>query len=142
MIPIVIEQFQQLLLDKMVLQKCSNALWTLDQQFGLKKHHSTTQCTCVVVDVVVTLYNTNDTCVKAVLMDVSKAFDRVEYVMLFRLILKKDLCPLILRCILKMYVKQIICVKWMNTVTEAVNICNGVKQGGVLSSVLFTIYLN
>ena len=110
------------LLDKIILHKCSNAFLTLDQQFGFKKHHSTTQCTFV-VDEVITYYNTNDTCVKAVL-DASKAFDRVEYVKLFRLLLKRDLCPLILRCILNMYVKQRNCVKWMNTVTDSVNISN------------------
>ena len=33
------------LLDKIILQKSSDAFLTLDQQFGFKKHHSTTQCT-------------------------------------------------------------------------------------------------
>ena len=93
------------LLDKIILQKCYNAFLTLHQQFGFKKHHSTTQCTCV-VDEVITYYNTNDMCVKAVLLDASKAFYRVEYVKLFCLLLKRDLCPLILRCIVNMYVKQ------------------------------------
>ena len=41
-----------------------------------------------------------------------------------------------------MYVKQIICVKWTNTVTESVDVYNGVKQGGVLSPILFTVYLD
>ena len=129
------------LLDKIILNKCSNAFFTLDQQFGFKKHHSTTQCTCV-VDEVITYYNTNAACAKAALLDASKAFDRVEYVKLFRLLFKRDLCPLILRCILNMYVKQIICVKWMNTLTDSVNISNGVEQGGVLSPILCTVYLD
>ena len=30
----------------------------------------------------------------------------------------------------------------MTTVTDSVNIFNGVKQGGVLSPVLFTVYLD
>ena len=82
------------LLDKIILKKCSNSFLTLDQQFGFKKHHSTTQCTFI-VDGFLTYYNTNDMCVEAVLLDASKAFDRAEYVKLFRLLLKR---PLILRC--------------------------------------------
>ena len=114
---------------------------TLDHQFGFKTHHSTTQCTFV-VDEVTTYCNTNDTCVKAVWLDASKAFNRVEYVKLSRVLLTRDLCPIILRCTLNMYVRQIICVKWMNTVTVSVNIYNGIKQDGVLSPILFTAYLH
>ena len=72
----------------------------------------------------------NGSTVRAVLLDASKAFDRVHFVKLFRLLLQRKLCPLVLRCILKMYTNQKIRARWGNKVTPYVSISNGVKQGG------------
>ena len=129
------------LLDKIILYKYSDSFITMDHQFGFKKQHSTTQYTFVVSEVI-NYYNRNGSTVRAVLLDASKAFDRVHYVKLFRLLLQRKLCPLVLRCILNMYTNQKIRVRWGNKVTPDVGISNGVKQGGVLSPVLFTVYLD
>ena len=101
----------------------------MDHQFGFKKQHSTTQCTFVVNEVI-NYYNRNGSTVRAVLLDASKAFDRVQYVKLFRLLLQRKLCPLVLMCILNMYTNQKIRVRWGNKVTPDVGISNGVKHGG------------
>ena len=129
------------LFDKIILKKYSSVFITTDQQFGFKKEHSTTQCNFVVNEVI-NYFNNKGTSVKVVMLDASKAFDRVHYVKLFRLLLKRNLCPLILRCILNMYVRQRICVKWGDYIADTVSISNGVKQGGVLSPVLFTVYFD
>ena len=129
------------LLDKIILYTYSDSFITMDHQFGFKKQHSTTQCTFVVNEVI-KYYNRNGSTVRAVLLDASKAFDRVHYVKLFRLQLPIKLCLLVLKCILNMYTNQKIRVKWGNKVTPDVGISNGVKQGGVLSPVLFTVYLD
>ena len=40
-----------------------------------------------------------------------------------------------------MYTQQQVCVRWGGNTTHTVSISNGVKQGGVLSPVLFTVYM-
>ena len=41
-----------------------------------------------------------------------------------------------------MYICQCIQVKWKNVISEKYSVSNGVKQGGVLSPILFTNYID
>ena len=41
-----------------------------------------------------------------------------------------------------MYIHQTVCVKWGNVTSEPVSVSNGVKQGGILSPILFTLYMD
>lgn len=84
------------LLDKVILSKCQELADTSQQQFGFKKAHSTTQCTFIVNEVV-QLYNSSGTDVYIALLDASRAFDRVEYIKLFEILISKGICPIIIR---------------------------------------------
>ena len=83
--------------------------------------------------------NTN---VNVSFLDATKAFDRVEYIKLFRLLVKRSISPLTIRLLLNMYTSQTINVVWENTFSEPFDVSNGVKQGGVLSPILFGIYID
>ena len=74
------------------------------------------------------------------MLDASKAFDRVNYCTLFGELLKRDISPIVLRLLLYMYTSQTLRVKWGHTVSNYFTVRNGVKQGGVLSPLLFAIY--
>ena len=74
------------------------------------------------------------------MLDASKAFDRVNYYKLFRELLKREMSPLVLRLLLFMYTNQTLRVKWGSVMSESFTVMNGVKQGGVLSPVLFAVY--
>ena len=74
------------------------------------------------------------------LLDASKAFDRVEYVKLFSDLRERKLCPIVLRLLMNMYMNQCLQVRWNSLVSDRFSIANGVKQGGVLSPILFSIY--
>ena len=74
------------------------------------------------------------------MLDDSKAFDIVNYCKLFRELLKCDILPIVLRLVLYMYTSQTLRVKWGHTVSNCFTVRNGVKQGGVLSPLLFAIY--
>ena len=129
------------ILDHSILLKHAESLSTCDLQFGFKKSHSTVQCTYVVNEVV-HYYNRHNSDVYAVLLDASQAFDRVHYCKLFALLLKRNLSPVICHLLLNMYCEQCFKVQWGKTTTESSTVTNGVKQGGVLSPILFTVYVD
>ena len=75
-------------------------------------------------------------------LDASKAFDRIEYVRLFELLRDRNMCPIVLRLIFTMYISQKMQVRWGEKVSSQFSVSNGVKQGGVMSPVLFTVFLD
>ena len=75
-------------------------------------------------------------------LDYSKAFDRVNYVELFSLLLDKGLYPLVTRFRITLYTSQKVRVKWSNCLSKQVDVSNGVKQGGILSPILFIVYMD
>ena len=74
------------------------------------------------------------------LIDCSKAFDRVEYVKLFNILYDKGMCPLVCRLLAKMYSRINAQVHWNGYKSNIFSIGNGVKQGGVMSPLLFNLY--
>ena len=76
------------------------------------------------------------------LLDASKAFDSIEYSTLFNNLRNRNMCPVTLRLIMNMYISQKRQVRFSNVLSSQVTVGNGVKQGGVLSPILFTVYLD
>ena len=54
--------------------------------------------------------------VYCMMIDASQAFDRVEYVKLFTLLLKRGLCPIVARFLVSCYTQQKLRIKWGNSV--------------------------
>ena len=129
------------LLDRIFLSKYCDSFATSDYQYGFKKQHSTVNCTFVANEII-QYYLNNSTNVYAVLLDASKAFDRVNYVKLFKLLLKRNLSPVVTRFLANLYTSQTIRVKWGNSTSDQAHVSNGVKQGGVISPILFIIYMD
>ena len=76
------------------------------------------------------------------LLDASKAYHRIEYSTIFNILRSRNMCPVTLRLIMNMYISQKMQVKFSNVLSGQVTVRNGVKQGGVLSPILFTVYLD
>ena len=129
------------LLETVILNKQTDALKTSDLQFGFKEKSSTTMCTFMVLETI-EYYKSKGSNVHVMLLDASKAFDRVNYIKLFEKLLHKGMCPITVRLLLSMYTNQKLQVKWSNQVTQKFNVTNGVRQGGVLSPLLFSIYVD
>ena len=55
--------------------------------------------------------------------------------------IKRKMCPLIVRLLLYMYTNQSLVVKWNGFYSERFKVTNGVKQGGILSPSLFCILM-
>jgi Reverse transcriptase (RNA-dependent DNA polymerase) len=75
-------------------------------------------------------------------LDATKAFDRVEYCKLVRLLLNKKLPAVIIRVLLHMYLSHFTMVAWNGTRSNSFRVINGVRQGAILSPVLFCVYFD
>ena len=76
------------------------------------------------------------------LLDASKAFDRVCYNELCTMLIERNVSPFVIRFLLFMYTNQSMRAKWKDSLSDHFSIGNGVRQGAVLSPLLFTLYVN
>ena len=80
--------------------------------------------------------------VYAMFLDASKAFDSVKHSKLFDCLNEINICPVIVRIIIVMYSVASACISWGGVVSSYFNLLNGVRQGGILSPMLFSMLLN
>ena len=81
----------------------------------------------------------------ACFLDASKAFDLVRHDILFDLLVSRGLPLPVVRLLSSWYSTQNLSVRWRNALSAGSSpftVSNGVRQGGVLSPVLFSIYLD
>jgi hypothetical protein len=69
-----------------------------------------------------------------------KAFDKVHYCKLFSLLLARNIPALIIRLLLNIYTGQCVRVLWNGIYSGNFSVRNGVKQGGLISPILFSVY--
>ena len=127
--------------DLVILHKESDKLCSNNMQFGFKEGVSTTQCTFSLLETV-NYYKFHNSQVYALFLDASKAFDRIEYTKLFNVLIERKVSPLVLRTLFHMYRNQKLKVKWENVESQSFVATNGVKQGGILSPILFAVYVD
>ena len=87
------------ILDWIILLKEHKSLFSSPLQFGFKKGLSTTQCTHSLLEIV-DYYNYNKSDVFVLMLDASKAFDRVRYCKLFNELLERNISPVVLRILI------------------------------------------
>ena len=138
-LPLVL--FSASFFDNVVLDKFRDKLCTSDLQFGFKSKSSANMCTMVLKETI-SYYVNNHSSVFCTFLDASKAFDRVHYCKLFRLLIKRGLPPCIVRVLVSLYTANQVRVLWAGLASDYFTAQNGVKQGGVLSPVLFCIYID
>ena len=76
------------------------------------------------------------------MVDASKAFNKIHFGKLFNLLPKRGMPAPIVRVPLNQYENQTLCVNWNGVCSDDFYVTNGVRQGGVLNSLLFTVYLD
>ena len=89
------------ILDIVILNQQADKLKTSDLQFGFKEKSSTTMCTFMALETI-EHYKSYGSSVHVLLLDASKAFDRVDYIKLFYKLLNRSMCPLTVRLLLNM----------------------------------------
>ena len=130
------------LLDIIILQKYNYVLGSCELQFGFKENCSTNMCTYMVKETVQYYLSNGSKQVYGAVLDATKAFDRVNYCTLFKILLDRKLPVCIVRLLIDLYIRQKMCVLWNGVKSSIFNVSNGVKQGGILSPILFCVYID
>ena len=91
---------------------------------------------------VINHYLNRNTNVYCCFIDATKAFDWVHFGILFNILLSRGIPAIILRLLLHLYTSQKVFVKWQDSISSCFNVQNGVRQGAIISSLLFTLYID
>ncbi len=102
---------------------------------------STTLCTGLIKNTI-SRYMQRGSRVYGCFLDATKAFDLVDHGILFKKLIARNMPPIITRVLLTWYRDHRMCVRWNNSLSQTFPVSNGVRQGGVLSPILFTIYVD
>ena len=98
-------------------------------QFGFKAKRSTSLCTLFMTGIANKFVN-GGSAVYSCLLDMSKAFDRVDYGNLFRILLARNMDPLYVRSLMFMYLNQKLRIRWDDIYSPYFKVTSGVRQGG------------
>ena len=128
------------IMELLLLVNYKASLKTGDHQFGFKENHSTDQCVFVLKEVI-NYYSHLSSPVYACFIDASKAFDRVNHWCLLNKLLQRGMPKIIVRLLMIWFTTQTFVVKWQNVISESFTVVNGVRQGGILSPLLFNLFI-
>ena len=129
------------LIEYCILEVFGNNLLSSQLQFGFKPGLSTTMCTGI-LKATVSRYLCGGSSVYGCLIDASKAFDTVDLTLLLEKLIERGLPIGVTRFILSWYQSQQVQVRWRAAVSEPFPVTRGVRQGGVLSPILFSLYID
>ena len=124
-----------------VLDLYSDHFETSDYQFGFKKNLG---CSHIIFCVrsVIDHYVSNGSTINVCALDLSKAFDKMNHYSLFIKLMQRKFPIELLVILEKWFDISVTCVKWCNVTSHFFKLVTGVRQGGVWSPVLFSIFID
>ena len=87
-------------------------------------------------------YKQRSTTVFVIFLDAKKAVDKINYWLLFQKLFDKGFPTFIIKYLAFWYTHQKMHMRWDTTTTTLFLVTNGVKQGGILSPMLFNVYMD
>ncbi len=133
--PIALANILSKVFEHILMDGLKEYLVTTDNQFGFKRKHGTDLCIYSLKEVV-SVYNRNNSTVFMCFLNASKAFDRINHTKMFMKL--QDIW-------LGFYstgIHQPTQVRWGRNVSAPFYVTNGVRQGGILSPLLFNLYMD
>ena len=129
------------IMDWIILNLFGDKLLLDDLQFAYQEGASTTMCTWAVVKTV-GYFLRNGSEVFSCQTDMTKAFDFVKHSLLFTKLLQANLSKIFVRLLIFIYKFQFANVRWNGFFSSIFSLCNGVRQGQILSGILYCFYVN
>ena len=75
-------------------------------------------------------------------LDARKAYNRMNHVKLFDKLIDRGFPSMLMNVLLDWYVKTFSIVKWAGCYSRCISVSSGIQQGGILSPLLFNIYID
>ena len=75
-------------------------------------------------------------------LDLSKAFDGVDHFALLQLLMDRHISKDIIGVMLDWFTRCFVCIRWCGSYSYWFPILAGVRQGGILSPLLFAVYMD
>ena len=135
--PMISKIFECLMID-MVKDK----LISSDLQFGFKSNSSCSHAILALQARVKHIWIICDNGATLCALDVSKAFDRVNFYGLFKILVDCLFPKCFIDLLLDWFSKCISCVRWNGILSSPFAMYAGVRQGGLLSPALFAMYID
>ena len=139
--PIALSSTISKVFENVILYRLEEYLWTTDNQFGFKAGHSTDLCVYALTEFI-EYFKRRSTSVYVAFLDASKAFDKINHWVLFKKLINRGIPIYLVKLLCYWYQHQSMYVKWGSTMSSKFQVTNGVRQGGVLSPLLFDVYVN
>ena len=139
--PICLSNIFCKIIELLIFNRMEPYLVTCANQFGFKRKHGTDMCVFTLKEII-RYYINHGSLMYVTFLDASQAFDRVNHTVLLRKLFSAGVPMYLLRLIAFWYCNQFYHVRWGNALSVGFTVSNGVRQGGVLSPLLFNFYMN
>ena len=124
-----------------ILTKIGHLLTTDYLQFGYKAKHSTMHALYTLRSCI-DYFTEHGSNVFVAFLDCSKGFDKIDHSGIFIKLMKRGVPLCFLNVVIYWYRNLTSTVRWKNALSRTFHVTSGVRQGGILSPRLFTLYVN
>ena len=129
------------LFEHAVLCKISRFLETDELQLGFKPKHSTSHALFILKECV-DYFVDHGSNVFVTFLDCSKAFDKISHSGLFLKLVERGI-PLCMLLLLIYWFSNMKCrCRWKDAFSDFFDVTSGIKQGGVISPLIFSVYVD
>jgi exonuclease III len=129
------------LFEKCLVSKFGHLFAVSPLQFGFQKKLSCSHA-IYVLRAVTEYYVDGLSTVNVATLDLTKAFDMVNHSVLFQKLIKLCIPSIVLQLLINWYTCSSVCVRWGAFTSSCFQLLCGVRQGGVLSPILFCVYVD